>query len=87
MPPKMTKARPVGEVHYAEATEGNLSDLAEMADAQTFTSPRGAQYALVESPAGTTRLDVGGYLVQHGEGKGATFEALSAEAFTATYAR
>lgn len=85
--PTLVKYRPVGEVHAAEATERNLSDLAEMAGAQTMTSPRGAPYALVESPEGTTRLDVGGFLVQHGEGKRATYEALSAGAFAATYAR
>lgn len=85
--PRMTKYRPAGEVHCAEATESNLDDLAEMAGAQVFTSPRGGRYALVESASGTTRLDVGGFLVQHGEGKDATYEALDAEAFAATYAR
>lgn len=85
--PQMTKARPVGEVLFCEATERNLPDLAEMAGAQTFTSPRGEQYALVESEQGTTRLDVGGFLVQHGEGKSATYEGMDAETFHATYAR
>lgn len=85
--PTLSKYRPIGEVHAAEATERNLDDLAEMAGASTFTSPRGERYALVEAAAGTTRLDIGGFLVQHGEGKGATYEAMDAETFHATYAR
>ena len=85
--PNLTKYRPAGEVHALEASESNLEALAEMAGGQLFTSPQGERYALVESPNGTTRLDVGGFLVQHGEGKAATYEALDADAFGRTYAR
>lgn len=84
---QLRKYHPVGDVQAAEATEANLDDLAEMAGASTFTSPAGARYALVESPEGTTRLDVGGWLVQDGEGKRATFRALSADEFAASYTR
>lgn len=85
--PTLTKYRPAGEVHAAEVTERNLDDLAEMAGAQTFTAPNGTRYMLVENDAGTTRADVGGFLVQHGEGKDASYEGMDAETFSTTYAR
>ncbi len=87
MAARMVKHHPVGEVLACEATESNLDDLGEMAGAQRMTSPRGVPYALVESDAGTTRLEVGGYLVQEGEGKRAQFRAMTADEFQATYTR
>lgn len=83
----LRKYHPTGEVLAAEATESNLDDLASMAGATTFTSPQGDRYALVESPSGTTRLDVGGWLVQDGDGKRATFRALSADEFAASFTK
>lgn len=87
MAARMIKHHPVGEVLACEATESNLDDLAEMAGAQMFTSPAGVRYALVESTRGTTRLEVGGALVQRGEGKRAEYEALSGDEFAASFTR
>lgn len=86
----LLKYRRAGDVLATEVTEKNLDDLAEMAHGSVFTGPErtgGARYLLLETAEGTQRADLGDYLVQHGEGRKATFTAVAADEFTATYTR
>jgi hypothetical protein len=84
---QMTKYRPAGEVQAVQVTENNFEALVEQASGQPFQSPTGERYMLLESSAGTTRAAVGGWIVQHGEGKDAEFQGMESEAFAATYSR
>ncbi len=75
-------------VDATEVTESNIEKLAEKHDAATLhTSQRtdGLRFLLVEGPKGSTRADVGGYVVEHADGTLTAFQ--TAEAFDAVYER
>ena len=88
---QMLKYRPVGDVLATEVTDKNLDDLAALTKAQVFTSPDrlgGTRYIVLTTADGSSqRADVGSYIVQDGEGKRATFSAMDAPSFLATYTR
>jgi hypothetical protein len=74
-------------VDATEVTAKNIDALAEKHGATVMDSQRteGLRFLLVEGPEGTTRADVGGFLVEDGDGNLRAFQ--TADAFYAVYER
>lgn len=73
-------------VDATQVSESNFDDLAAKHGAATYQGLEGQRYMILEGPGGSTRADIGGFVVTK-EGEAGAVGFRDAESFHATYER